>query len=181
MSIQHHNTWAFLLRGVNVGGHNILKMAELRTALFDAGFLSAQTYIQSGNIVVQSDMDFNAAYDLFKRVLNTKFDIDVPMIALSHSDIEEVLAQIPFQGDPSRILIYFFISKPEEKLDMQPLMAFATETEQLFQNNNGIILSAPDGIGRSKLAAKLESLLPVAVTARNLRSVSKIAALMVAE
>jgi len=181
MRTQQHNTWAFLLRGVNVGGHNILKMAALRIALLNAGFLNVQTYIQSGNIVVQSDMDLNAAYDTLKGVLKSEFDIDVPMVGLSYSDINAVLKQIPFHGDPSRILVYFFMLKPETELDLQPLMALASETERLFQTRYGIVLSAPDGIGRSKLAAKLETLLPIEVTARNQRSVAKIAALMVTE
>jgi uncharacterized protein (DUF1697 family) len=46
--------WAVLLRSVNVGGHNTVKMAQLRDALQTAGFDDVQTYIQSGNITLTS-------------------------------------------------------------------------------------------------------------------------------
>jgi uncharacterized protein (DUF1697 family) len=48
------DTWVVLLRGINVGGNNIIPMAALRAAFADMGFVDPQTYIQSGNVVVGS-------------------------------------------------------------------------------------------------------------------------------
>ena len=76
-----------LLRGINVGGHRKVPMAELRDALVDAGFESVSTYIQSGNVIVEGGpVDDSAAATLVAHVIGDRFGVDdVGVIVRSHA------------------------------------------------------------------------------------------------
>ncbi len=135
-------TWIVLLRGINVGGKNRLPMKALREMLSARGYRNAQTYIQSGNCVVQSTQTNPAVISAdIAAAIKAEFGYTIPVFALTQADIADVASE-----------------------------AFVL-TDKVFY------LHVPDGIGRSKLAARAEKLLGVSVTARNLRSVTKISAL----
>lgn len=62
-----------LLRGINVGGKNKIKMAELREVLADAGLGNVRTYIQSGNLIFDSSQDAPSLESLLKRSIQQEF------------------------------------------------------------------------------------------------------------
>lgn len=165
--------WIVLLRGVNVGGHNKLVMADVRDALNGAGFERVRTYIQSGNIVLTAQGDADAVTSRVKEVLNESFGLDVQVFTTSKDALVHVIAANPFDGDPSRVMVYFCF-EPLTDFDAQPLQDLAANGEQLKVSDTVIYLHAPDGIGRSKLAGKMDRTVPVQLSARNLRTVQKL-------
>jgi uncharacterized protein (DUF1697 family) len=85
-----------LLRGVNVGGKSLIKMADLRTALEEAGFTDVKTYIQSGNVFVTSPerSKVNVAESV-SAVIKKRFGHTVDVVAFTKSDWQKVIDGAP--------------------------------------------------------------------------------------
>jgi uncharacterized protein (DUF1697 family) len=173
-------TWVALLRGVNVGGHNSLPMKRLREILTEQGFEDAATYIQSGNCVFRSGG--NDAEEIRYRIANaiqTDFGFRPSVFALPLSEFEQAIAGNPFADHPvdPKYVHLFFLAKRVEAFDEAALRALAAPGDDFMLSGKIFYLLTPAGIGRSKLVEKLGKFLPVDMTGRNLRSVTKIAKL----
>ncbi len=169
------NNWIILLRGINVGGHNILPMKELRGLLAGLGYENVQTYIQSGNAMIQNNHDnpmiISAAV---ADVIEKKFDFIPSVLTLGMNNLQQAIENNPFESsDLSKIHFYFLDQKPSCP-DFSAIKAIQKESEDYRLVDTLFYLHAPEGIGRSKLAAKAETLLGVSATARNLRTVQKL-------
>jgi uncharacterized protein (DUF1697 family) len=89
-------TFIALLRGINVGGNNIIKMADLRDCLQSEGFGNVQTYIQSGNVVLQSDQEnLDAILHKIQEALRSSFDYHNPVVLLHFNELERVINEAP--------------------------------------------------------------------------------------
>ena len=171
------NTYIALLRGINVGGNNKLPMRELKDVLAGLGLHDVKTYIQSGNVVFQSDSDNTA--DLAERMraaISKSHGFAPNVLLLDVDEFENAMASNPFpegEAEPKTLHLYFLASTPENP-DLPKLDGLKKANERFQLNNKVFYLHAPDGIGRSKLAERVEKTLGVAATARNWRSVGKI-------
>ena len=173
--------WAALLRGINVGGHNKLPMAELRGLLEGLGYHKVRTYIQSGNCVFEADGTDPRKIEIkIARALKSKFGYQIPVMALSITDLERLVDKNPYDvaEDQAKTVHIFVLSEPALSPDLTKLETLKAPSETFTLTGKAFYLHAPDGIGRSKLAAGAEKALGVAVTARNLRSVRKVLGLV---
>jgi len=172
--------WIALFRGINVGGKNILPMAKLVEILESVNCKNVSTYIQSGNAVFESASRNAKAFS--KRIASAiseeqGFEPDVMLLA-----VPELIAAIranPFPkaiGDP-KSLHFFFLKVPAKSPDLEAIEKLKAASESYQLVKQVFYLYAPDGIGRSKLAAKVEKCLGVPTTARNYRTVDKLAEL----
>lgn len=173
-------TWIALLRGVNVGGNGSLPMKGLRDLLEELGHTNVATYIQSGNCVFQSK-SVNAAKisESIAVAINSRFGFKPAVITLSLKDLDAALDDNPFpQGaDDLKSVHVFFLCEAAEKADMASLRALCEGDEAVELIGKRLYTYTPAGIGRSKMASKTGKFVPVEMTARNLRSVGKIAEL----
>ncbi len=175
------NTYIALLRGINVGGHNKLPMAELRELLGDLGLQDAQTYIQSGNAVFNSDKQGTSP--LAKRIqeaIDERYGFKPTTLVLTREEFEDAITSNPFpegKTEPKSLHLYFLESPPQE-VDLEKLEEVKKSNERFALLGKVFYLHAPDGIGRSKLAERIERVLKVSVTARNWRTVNKIAEML---
>lgn len=165
-----------LLRGINVGGNNRLPMRDLVANLQEIGLQNVQTYIQSGNVVFQTERSNlpELAHEI-GTVIEANHGFRPQVMLLRLADLETAVTHNPFpaaQADHKTLHFYFLASVPANP-DLATLEAVQTDTEQFQLIDKVFYLHAPDGIGRSKLAAKVEKALGVATTARNWRTVSK--------
>ena len=90
------NTYIAFLRGINVGGNSLIRMADLKQALLDAGLVNARTYIQSGNIIFESDqtdVDAHAAH--IKQMIKQIFAMDVDAAVFSRKEWQQIIAAKP--------------------------------------------------------------------------------------
>ena len=167
------NTYVVLLRGINVGGKNLLPMAQLKALLQSSGFNSVATYIQSGNVVLQNS---EPPASKIEKLIQTEFGFCPELLALSEDDFH-----LSFENNPDRGIegkfVHFYYCKKLPKIDQTRLDKFAAKTESYKLVGNVFYLHAPDGIGRSKLVANIEKCLGVAATGRNLNTVSKLRAM----
>ena len=84
-----------LLRGINVGGKNSIKMSELRAAFERRGFQNVTTYINSGNVLFKSDLDENATRTSCEDLIAEDFGLTIPVCVISAADLKETLAHAP--------------------------------------------------------------------------------------
>ncbi len=173
-------TWIALLRGINVGGNNILPMKDLRALLSDLGYRNPQTYIQSGNCVFGSDDGSAATHQTrIADAINAQFGFSPQVFVLTLEALNDAIAANPYpQGyDNPKTVHLSFLAEPADVAGLETLEACRKDSEAYTLTPAVFYLYAPDGIGRSKLAAKVEKALGVAATGRNLRSAMKIAEL----
>lgn len=172
--------WVALFKGINVGGNNKLPMAELRALAAELGLGDAKTYIQSGNLVFDSEDKADAIEQNLASAVEQRFGFR-PFIILRNADaLEAALAANPFGArvNEGKQLHMFFLDEPADRYDKVALRALATETEDFALIGDVFYLFAPDGIGRSKLAEKMGPYFPRRMTARNLNSARAILDLM---
>ena len=173
-------TWIALLRGINVGGKNILPMKELRALLEGLNLKNAPTYIQSGNCIFESDgADAQAISKGIADNIEAKFLFRPHVLAITKNDLDVAIARNPYpegKDDPKSVHL-FFLSERADRPNMTALEKIQKASERFSLSEQVFYLYAPEGIARSKLAAQAEKHLGVTATARNFRSAIKIAEL----
>jgi uncharacterized protein (DUF1697 family) len=164
-----------LLRGINVGGHNLVSMARLR-ALYEAlGCEDVTTYLQSGNVVFRRDRDPAGVGRGVERALKRELGLDIRVLDRTHADLAEIVAIDPFPtADPSRRLVMFLSASPGREIarEIGHVTLGADEARLIGRE---LHLHCPDGVGNSKLPGLLsERRLGVTATARNWRTVTRL-------
>jgi uncharacterized protein (DUF1697 family) len=165
-------TYIVILRGINVSGKNILPMAELRDLLNDLKFENVQTYIQSGNIVLNSDVSKIAVIEKVKKGIASKFGYDVPVLARTIDEWEAAIANNPYPTENHKIVSFTFLNEvPTEKM----IEVNITNDDVYTIVNDMVYMYCPDGFGSTKLTNNLfEKKLKVTATSRNLRTTLKL-------
>jgi len=175
------NTWIALFRGINVGGNNILPMAELRSELENLGYSNVHSYIQSGNVVFDtaSNSRLSLANHIGQRI-EDRYGFRPFILLLRPDDLAVAIEKNPFPETVAvpNSLHFAFLSEPPTSPDTEGLNKLKLPTERFKLNPEVFYLHAPEGIGRSKLAANAEKLLGVTATSRNYRTVLKIQAMI---
>ena len=173
-------TYIAFFRGINVGGHNLLPMHELVGVLEGLGLHNIKTYIQSGNVVFQSEkIDTSGLSDKISVAINKRHGFTPQVFLLELDELENAIASNPFpeaESEPKTLHLYFLALVPKSP-DLKTLEGIKRESERFKLKGKVFYLHAPDGIGRSKLAVQAEKSLGIAVTARNWRTVSKVLAM----
>jgi uncharacterized protein (DUF1697 family) len=168
-----------LLRGVNVGGHNKIKMEELRELYGSLGLGHAQTYVQSGNVVFRTDArDFTRLSKRIADAIEQRFAFRPGVILRTAADLRAVIEANPFTSrrdlDPSRLLVQFLASElPADARER--ILRIETEPEELRMMGRELYIYYPNGLARPKVAwALIERILQTPCTGRNWNTVRKL-------
>ena len=171
------NTYIALLRGINVGGNNSLPMKELVAILEGTGARKIKTYIQSGNAVFQSAAKKPSQFpQKLAAEIKKRHGFEPYIHILEVEAIKRAIAENPFpeaEADPSSLHLGFLASRPKSP-NLEKLSSLKKESERFHLTDGVFYLHAPEGVGRSKLAASAEKLLGVPMTDRNWRTVCKV-------
>jgi uncharacterized protein (DUF1697 family) len=146
-----------ILRGINVSGQKIIKMADLKALYESLGFEDVVTYIQSGNVIFNSP---EKSGDALKRQIETaiadQYTFQIPVIIRNHREIQNILKTSPFgpidiETDGTKALVTFLSDKPTEAriADLQQQVA---PPEQLHIQGKEAYLLCPNGYGKTKLS-----------------------------
>jgi uncharacterized protein (DUF1697 family) len=169
--------WIAFFRGINVGGHNILPMTELKALLGEIGCNNVASYVQSGNVVFRHEEQSPDVLDsLVSQAVSSKYGFEPQVLLLTADQLSVASAENPFpagENEP-KTLHLFFLQADADSADWDAIGMLKSDTEHFRLVGRVFYLHAPDGIGRSKLAARVEKLLGVPATARNWRTVKKV-------
>ncbi|HWF19397.1 MAG TPA: DUF1697 domain-containing protein [Verrucomicrobiae bacterium] len=167
-----------LLRGINVGGKNMLPMADLAKMFVTARCTDVRTFIQSGNVI------FNATPDLAGRIAEVisaqiarKFGCKIPVVLRSARQIEETAVNNPFikAGAPEEMLHVMFLADLPKSDKVAQLDAKRSPPDEFIVRGQEIFLKLPNGAARTKLTnAYFDSKLATISTGRNWRTVLKL-------
>ncbi|MBQ0909038.1 DUF1697 domain-containing protein [Flavobacterium sp. F-328] len=173
-----------LLRGINVSGHNMIKMEALKTVLEAAGFQNVQTYIQSGNVFVDTD-ETNAAAVGFKikQELFKNFGHEVPVVVIAKSDLDACLNNNPFLKEKEldiKKLYVAFISTTLKDTSINDLKVSQFKPDEARIDGNKIFIKYAVGAGKTRFDQKyIEKKLNVTATIRNWNTVTQLLQLFV--
>lgn len=181
-------TYIALLRGINVGGNNPVKMEPLHAAFAALGFDPVVTYLQSGNVVFgasrkRSSGSANASgaapmQQAIERRVAEEFGASIPVLVLSQDELRRVATGNPFAAEPgidlTKLHVTFLFRTPGAA-GLAKLEGAAKGNDRYVQRGTIVYLHCPDGYGRSKLAnAQLERMLSVQATTRNWNTVNEL-------
>jgi len=167
-----------MLRGVNVGGHNKIKMDALRALYESLKLRGAQTYVQSGNVIFRTEERDIAL--LTKRIedgIERKFGFRPDVILRTAAEMREVILRNPFAKrrgiEPGKLLVTFLGSDPGAEA-REKILQIKCDPEELRIEGREIYIYFPNGAGQSKLDwAGLGKMLKTPATGRNWNSVTK--------
>tara|TARA_B110000211_G_C13758789_1_gene412164 strand:+ start:79 stop:609 length:531 start_codon:yes stop_codon:yes gene_type:complete len=170
-----------LLRGINVSGQKIIKMAELREFLTDSGFKNVSTYIQSGNIIFESDKaNISILEDTVKETIERHYGFIVPTIVLTLPSVKNAIEKQSFNNIDDKKLYLTFLSHKPINDGIEELKKYQTNGEELKLIGSVLYIYSPNGVGKSKLTLKvIEKKLAVSATSRNWRTCGKLLALFI--
>lgn len=167
-----------LLRGVNLGGHKMIAMADLRDMLIALGFEDAKTLLQSGNAVFRCAAKPSAKLEALlevetKKRLGLTCDYHVRTAAELQAAIDANPLKAEAKKDPSHLLVSFF-KTPLDKATVKAAQAAIDGPEIVRCDGRHLYMFYPDGIGNSKAGAVVGKALGVNGTARNWNTVIKL-------
>jgi uncharacterized protein (DUF1697 family) len=167
------------LRGVNMTGHNTIKMADLVALLRKSGFSDAETYIQSGNVVFTAAGTSNTAEieSTIEKVINRKFGYDIAVMVRHSEELKEILKKNPFisegeLSDSAHNATLFLKDKPAPE-QLKRLEGIDYPPDKFSISDREIFIFCPNGFGKTKLYTNFfENKLKIKGTARNLKTIS---------
>lgn len=165
-----------LFRGINVGGHHKLPMQELRDILASLGCQDVKTYIQSGNAVFRSAAQPDRLAADIQSAVELHAGFAPSVIIMTAERLSKIAAANPFpeaETTPTSLHVSLFREAPQNP-DLEALARVKADSETFELGTDAFYLHAPEGIGRSRLAAVAEKALGVDTTGRNWRTVSKL-------
>jgi uncharacterized protein (DUF1697 family) len=168
-----------LLRAVNVGGHNNIRMEALRALYESLKLRDSQTYLQSGNVVFRTDeRDLPKLARRIEQAIERSFGFRPDVIVRTSAELRAAIAGNPFAArpgiDPSRLLVTFLATDPGQEA-RDKVLNLKTDPEELRIDGREVYIYFPNGMGRPKLSwPAIERALKTSGTGRNWNSVTKL-------
>ncbi|SHL72718.1 DUF1697 domain-containing protein [Flavobacterium saccharophilum] len=168
-----------LLRGINVSGHNMMKMEALKTMLENIGFTNVRTYLQSGNVFVDSEEESASKVGfMIKQEIFKVFGHEVPTIVITKEDLELCFKNSPYLKEKdidTKKLYVAFASTELKKENINDLKISQFKPDEASIDGNRIFIKYAVGAGKTRLEGKyIEKKLNVIVTMRNWNTVTNL-------
>lgn len=173
------NRQVALLRGINVGPHNRVAMPALREVLA-ARFDDVHTYVQSGNVVLSSDISPERTARECERLIAEALGLEVDVLVRTRDELAEVVRRDPLgdvADDPKRYQVSYLEAELSSEA-IERIAAVAADRERFVAIGRELYAWHPDGVARSRLWARLaDRRLGVKATARNWATTTKLLAM----
>jgi uncharacterized protein (DUF1697 family) len=171
-------TYIAMLRGINVSGQKIIKMADFKNHLQELNFIDVQTYIQSGNAVFKNKKTSPKALEkkITKKILE-EYGFEVSVIVKSPNELTEIIKKNPFTKDEdlSRLCVIFLSDEPTSE-NLKKLKGIDHSPEEYVLRGKTIYFYSPHGFGKAKMSNNFfENKLKVSATTRNWKTVNRLA------
>lgn len=168
-----------MLRGINMTGHNTIKMTGLTDLFRHLGYTDAETYIQSGNIVFTcNNGNIDDISSGIRKAILSEFDINIAVITRTSYEMKKIIYANPFleepDFDPSKMAVLFLELKPSDEQILK-VAGIDYPPDKFHINGNEIYIYCPNGFGKTKIYTNFfEAKMKVTGTARNWRTVNKL-------
>jgi uncharacterized protein (DUF1697 family) len=166
-----------LLRGINVGAHNRMAMAQLRELTESLGYEDVRTHLQSGNLLYRGDATPPQAAEDIERAIGERLGMRVRVLVRTVDELRAVVDANPLAGvatDPARQIVLFLSTAPDPER-LRGIDPHAYEPERFHAGGREIHLWCANGVYGSQLTQVLtEKRLGVTVTARNWNTVTRL-------
>ncbi|NUM49732.1 MAG: DUF1697 domain-containing protein [Flavobacteriales bacterium] len=172
-------TYISILRGINVSGQKLIKMDRLRELYQNIGFNNVTTYVQSGNVVFQSNnSDVGNLKQKISQQIQKNFEFEVPVIVLTINELSLIINNNPFKNnlkkEHTHLYVTFLSSKPKY-CEKEIIESKIQKEEEICFSEKAIYLYCPNGYGRTKLNNNfLEATLKVVATTRNWKTTNEL-------
>jgi len=182
---QRPRVWVLLLRGINVGGHKKLPMADLRRLATALGWEDVQTYIQSGNLVCRAPGDGPTLAAALERTLRDELAFEAPIVAVER----RVWARLAEGGvfpdaeveHPKGLHVGLAQGAKPSAANLKALAPYCQQGERIAVNGGALWIDFPAGVAGTKLTpAVLDRTVGAPITMRNWNTVQAIEALLAA-
>jgi uncharacterized protein (DUF1697 family) len=170
-----------LLRGINVGGKNVLPMKDLAQMFSAAGSSNVRTYIQSGNVIFEATSGAPKIAQVVTAQVEKRYGFRVPMVLRTSAQLIKTIRGNPFlpKVADQRWLHVYFLADPPNAQAIASLDPARSAPDAFHVLGQEIYLHVPNGMGRTKLTnAYFDSKLSTTSTARNWSTVLKLAEMM---
>jgi uncharacterized protein (DUF1697 family) len=170
-------TYISFLRGVNMAGHNKIKMTDLTALYKDLGFNDAETFIQSGNVIFtySSSKSVRSISLKIETAIHQKYKYDVSVMIRTYEEMKKLIPANPFleeeNFDPSKMAVIFLYDNPTEA-QIQKVKDVDYPPDKFKVIGNEIFIYCPNGFGRTKLYTNFfENKMKVKGTGRNWKTI----------
>ena len=171
-----------LLRGVNVGGNNMISMSALKKSFESIGFTHVTTYINSGNIIFNAkDDDARKLERQVERMLSKEYELNSKVVVRSFSEMEKLVGSLPrnWDGDSQWRYNVIFLRHTIDSEDILAELPSDSEIEEVVYRPGTLLWSAHvDKISRSKMTKLSSRKIYQDMTVRNLNTTKKLYELM---
>jgi uncharacterized protein (DUF1697 family) len=175
-----------LLRGINVGGKNKIKMDDLKRAFESSGFSRVQTFIQSGNVLFESNEKEEHLEKIIMNKIESVFGFSTEVILRTKDELVNIISNCPFPketitqaesaSDAECLYVSLLADAPSPK-GLEILKAYKNESDDYHVSGRDIYLLLRSGIRNSRLAGHLQNL-DTPSTVRNWKTLNKLTLLM---
>lgn len=177
-----------LLRGINVGGNTMINMAELRQVFEGLGYQNVTSYINSGNLAFDANLTETAGNNdqeaivagQIERAVEANFGRAVPVMVREQNLFSQIIAQNPFEGqyESHKEMHVLFLKEPLTAGQIVKIEELRSPQERFITSDRQVYVHLPMGVADSILGkGQFERKLGVTITARNWRTVEKLAVL----
>jgi uncharacterized protein (DUF1697 family) len=172
-------TYFAFLKGINVGGHKKVPMAELRELLSKSGFENVQTYIQSGNVILQSNnCDLSKIESDIEKSIKEYFKFEVSALVKTKQDLQQIFDDSPFADEKKKASYFMMLHDcPNDDL-VKEASEKVYEGEEYNIINDCIYYYHDKGLGKAKFNVNFfETKFKTFATARNYNTMVKLLSL----
>lgn len=164
-----------LLRGINVGGHRKVAMADLRAVLSGLGYTDVATYIQSGNAVLTAEeSDPDAVGSAVREALRTELGFDVPVMVRTLDQLRAIVAANPLPVDQPSAFKVLFCAEPVDTAVLTSIDPATHPRERIAVTPTEVFTHHEQSVREAKLPAVVGRHCPGEITARNWRTVLRL-------
>jgi uncharacterized protein (DUF1697 family) len=171
-----------LLRGVNVGGNNVISMRELKESFEGVGFARVSTYINSGNVIFTTkETDPRKLERKMEQMLVKDFDLEAKVVVRSLSEMEQLIESLPasWNGDREWRYNVIFLRHTIDSEKILDELAPKIDTEQVTYHPGTVLWSAPaTDVSRTNMQKLSSRKIFQHMTVRNLNTTRKLHELM---
>lgn len=163
------------LRAINVGGHAIIKMADLKKMFESAGLENVQTYIQSGNVIFESDREAGSLPKQIERQLEKAAEYKIELFVRTMREVRAIAQKSPFKPEGDETVFVSFLNEKPDKKSQQAMLAFRSDADDFAFKGRELYSLRRDRTKSIFSGSLVEKTIKMPTTTRNLTTILKIA------